>query len=312
MTLPHWSQKRMEHWQSMRKNDLQTPIKNVMIWPNTGKKGMAFAVRQTADVIRGFGAEVLLSEHALELGIPQDGLKVYPQQKAMSEADFIIVLGGDGTILAMAPVAAPYQVPLLGVNLGHVGFMSEMEFPELRLVERIFTGDYTIDERMMLDVAVVRGGEIAFRSMSLNEAIIKTGSIFHISKLEILCDNEPVNVLHGDGAIIATPTGSTAYSLSAGGPVIEPSAENISMVPICPRAGQAKSYIFAPYREICVVPQFFNGAPIFVSCDGRQGFKLEDGDKIYISRAPFRTRLLRVKDNSFYSVLNEKLTVGHS
>lgn len=296
----------------MMSNYLHSPIKKVMIWPNTGKKGMAFAVRQTADVIRGFGAEVILAERALEIGIKPEGFLVYPQQKAMIEADFIIVLGGDGTILAMAQYAAPYHVPLLGVNLGHVGFMSELEFPELRLVERIFTGDYSIDERMMLDVAVVRGGEIVFRSMSLNEAIIKTGSIFHISKLEILCDKQPVCILHGDGAIIATPTGSTAYSLSAGGPVIEPSAENISMVPICPRGGQAKPYIFAPHHEICVVPQFFNDAPIFVSCDGRKGFHLKDGDQIHICRAPFRTSLLRVKGNSFYSILNEKLTVGHS
>ncbi|MCD8355802.1 MAG: NAD(+)/NADH kinase [Clostridia bacterium] len=296
----------------MMSNYLHSPIKKVMIWPNTGKEGMAFAVRQTADVIRGFGAEVILAERALEIGIKPEGFLVYPQQKAMVEADFIIVLGGDGTILAMAQYAAPYHVPLLGVNLGHVGFMSELEFPELRLVERIFTGDYSIDERMMLDVAVVRGGEIVSRSMSLNEAIIKTGSIFHISKLEILCDNEPVCILHGDGAIIATPTGSTAYSLSAGGPVIEPSVENISMVPICPRGGQAKPYIFAPHREICVVPRFFNDAPIFVSCDGRKGVQLEDGDRIYICRAPFRTSLLRVKDSSFYSILNEKLTVGHS
>lgn len=289
---------------------LNSPIKKVMIWPNTGKKGMAYAVRQTADVIRGFGAEVILAEQAMELGFAPDNFLVYPQQKAMVEADFIIVLGGDGTILAMAQYAAPYAVPLLGVNLGHVGFMSELEFPELRLIERVFTGDYTIDERMMLDVQIMRGGEFVFQAMSLNEAIIKTGSIFHISKLDILCDNEPVSTLHGDGAIIATPTGSTAYSLSAGGPVIEPTAENISMVPICPRGGQAKSYIFAPHREICVVPQFFNGAPIFVSCDGRQGFELEEGDRIYIRKAPFRTRLLRVKGNSFYSILNEKVTVG--
>lgn len=296
----------------MNEKTFHNNIKKVMIWPNTGKSGMADAICRTAEVIRSLGAEVVLAERALETGVNPAGFQVYPQQKAMIESDFIVVLGGDGTILAMAQYAAPYHIPLLGVNLGHVGFMSELEFPELSLIQRVFHGDYQIDERMMLDVEVVRGEDIVFCAMSLNEAIIKTGSIFHITKLDILCDNEPICTLHGDGAIIATPTGSTAYSLSAGGPVIEPSAENISMVPICPRAGQAKTFIFSPRREITVVPQFFNGVPIFVSCDGRKGFQLKDGDRIRIRRAPFHTRLLRVKGNSFYSILNEKLTVGRS
>lgn len=284
-------------------------INKVMIWPNTGKKGMAFAVRQTAQVLREFGAQVILSEQALELGIQPEGFLIYQQQRAMIEADFIVVLGGDGTILAMAQYAAPYRIPLLGVNLGHVGFMSELEFPELRLVKRVFEGKYTIDERMMLDVEVVRGQEFVYRTMALNEAIIKTGSIFRISLLDILCDGEAVCSLHGDGVIIATPTGSTAYSLAAGGPVIEPSAENISVVPICPHEVQAKSYIFSPHREICIIPRFFNDATIFVSSDGRRGFELADGDKIYVRKAPFHTNLLRVKGNSFYSLLNDKLTI---
>lgn len=287
-------------------------IKNVMIWPNTGKKGMAFAVRQAADVVREFGAKVILPERAMEIGLKADGFQIYPMQKAMLEADFIIVLGGDGTILAMAKDAAPYHVPILGVNLGHVGFMSELEFPELRMVERVFLGEYTIDSRMMLDVQVLREEEIVYRTMALNEAIIKTGSIFRISLLDILCDRAPVCSLHGDGVIIGTPTGSTAYSLAAGGPVVEPSAENITVVPICPHGMQAKSYVFSPHREICIEPRFFNDATIFVSSDGRRGFELTDGDRVFVRKAPFDTRLIRVKGNSFYSLLNEKLTIGRS
>ena len=292
-------------------NDAGT-MKKVLIWPNTGKKGMAFAVRQTVEVVREFGAEVILTDLAWELGIKVEGFVVYPIQKAMIEADFIIVLGGDGTILAMAQYAAQYGVPILGVNLGHVGFMSELEFPEIRLVERVFHNEYTVDARMMLDVEVIRDGEIAYRTMALNEAIIKTGSIFRISLLDILCDGEFVCPLHGDGVIVSTPTGSTAYSLAAGGPVIEPSAENISVVPICAHAVQAKSYLFAPHREICIQPKFFNDASIFVSCDGRRGFELQDGDKVYIRKSPFSTHLLRVKGKSFYSIFGEKLAIGRN
>lgn len=308
-----WLPKPMEHLQSMtneRKKSGQ--IRKVLIWPNTGKKGMAFAVQQVAEVVRDLGAQVILTDLALKTGVKPEGFLVYSIQKAMIEADFIVVLGGDGTILAMAQYAAPYHVPILGVNLGHVGFMSELEFPELHFIERVFQGDYTIDERMMLDVEVLRAQDIVYRTLALNEAIIKTGSIFRISMLDILCDREAVCSLHGDGVIIATPTGSTAYSLAAGGPVIEPSAENISVVPICPHGMQPRSYLFSPHREICIQPRFFNDATIFVSSDGRRGFQLTDGDRVFVRKAPFCTRLLRVKGNSFYSLLNEKLAIGRS
>lgn len=293
----------------MTNERLQHPIKKVMIWPNTGKEGMGLAVRQAADVLREFGAEVILAERALEIGIDTDGFLVHTLQKAMIEADFIVVLGGDGTILSMAQHAAPYHVPIFGVNMGHVGFMTEVEFPEFRMIQRIFEGKYTIDDRMMLDVDVIRGDQLVYRSMALNEAIVKTGSIFRISLLDIFCDRQPVCSLHGDGVIVATPTGSTAYSLAAGGPIIEPSAENISVVPICPHEVNAKSYIYSPHREISIEPRFFNDATIFVSCDGRRGFELMDGDRVCIRKAPFFTQLLRVKGNCFYSLLNEKLTI---
>ena len=132
----------------MTNERLQHPIKKVMIWPNTGKEGMGLAVRQAADVLREFGAEVILAERALEIGIDTGGFLVHTLQKAMIEADFIVVLGGDGTILSMAQHAAPYHVPIFGVNMGHVGFMTEVEFPEFRMIQRIFEGKYTIDDRI--------------------------------------------------------------------------------------------------------------------------------------------------------------------
>ena len=282
---------------------------NVMIWPNTGKEGMGYAVTQTAEVLREFGANVILAERALETGIDPAGYRVLPVDQAMLESDFVIVLGGDGTILSMAQYAAVRHVPILGINLGHVGFMSELEFPELRTIQKVFDGEYHIDSRMMLDVEVVRGYQIVYQSIALNEAIVKTGSIFRISLLDILCDREAVCSLHGDGAIVSTPTGTTAYSLAAGGPVIEPSAENISVIPICPHGIQAKSYVFSPHREICIVPRFFNDASIFVSSDGRKSFELVSGDRVYIRKSRYDTKLIRVKGKSFYSLLNEKLSI---
>ena len=282
---------------------------NVMIWPNTGKEGMGYAVTQTAEVLREFGATVILAERALEIGIDPSGYRVLPVDQAMLESDFVIVLGVDGTILSMAQYAAVRHVPILGINLGHVGFMSELEFPELRSIQKVFDGEYHIDSRMMLDVEVVRDEQIVYQSIALNEAIVKTGSIFRISLLDILCDREAVCSLHGDGVIVSTPTGTTAYSLAAGGPVIEPSAENISVIPICPHGIQAKSYVFSPHREICIVPRFFNDASILVSSDGRKSFELQSGDRVYIRKSRYETKLIRVKGKSFYSLLNEKLSI---
>ncbi|MDO5548067.1 MAG: NAD(+)/NADH kinase [Eubacteriales bacterium] len=287
----------------------QKKIRNVMIWPNTGKEGMGYAVTQAAEVLREFGADVILPERALEIGIDPTGYRVLPIDQGMLESDFVLVLGGDGTILAMAQYAAIRHVPILGINLGHVGFMSELEFPELRTVRKVFSGEFHIDSRMMLCVEVVRREKIVYQSIALNEAIVKTGSIFRISLLDILCDREAVCSLHGDGVIVSTPTGTTAYSLAAGGPVIEPSAENISVIPICPHGIQAKSYVFSPHREICIVPCFFNDTSILVSCDGRKSFELESGDKVYIRKAQYDTKLIRVKGKSFYSLLNEKLSI---
>ena len=284
-------------------------IQNVMIWPNTGKEGIGYAITQTAEVLREFGANVILPERATEIGLDTTCYRVLPTDQGMQESDFVIVLGGDGTILAMAQYAAVRHAPILGINLGHVGFMSELEFPELRSISKVFSGDYTIDSRMMLNVEVERNKQIVYRTIALNEAIIKTGSIFRISLLDVHCDGDAVCSLHGDGVIVSTPTGTTAYSLAAGGPVIEPSAENISVVPICPHGAQAKSYVFSPHREISVIPRFFNDASILVSGDGRKSFELQSGDKVYIRKSKYETQLIRVKGKSFYSLLNEKLSI---
>ncbi len=284
-------------------------MKRVVLWPNIGKPGMGDFVLRTVEYLQALGADVYLPENVRGTTSEIREIPILSIQECISVADFILVLGGDGTILSMAQHAAVKKVPILGINLGHVGFISELEMPELRTIKKVFDGEYKIDSRMMLHVEVVRDGEVIYQDMALNEAIIKTGSIFRISLLDILCDREEVCSLRGDGVIISTPTGTTAYSLAAGGPVIEPSAENISVVPICSHRVQAKSYIFSPHREICVIPRFFNDTSVLVSCDGRKGIELQEGDRVDIRKADYYTRLIRVKGKSFYTLLNEKLCI---
>ena len=199
-------------------------------------------------------------------------------------------------MLRLAREAAQNQLPLLGINVGHVGFMTELEPAELPEMEKLFTGEFSLDSRMMLHVAVQRGGRIVYENDALNDIVIAKGTAFRVVRVGISADNEEVTRFNGDGVIAATPTGSTAYGLSAGGPVIEPSAENIAVIPICAHALAAKSFVFAPERS-----------EVFISADGGQGFAVRPDDRVIITRSDLQTRLIRLKGNSFYRILQQKL-----
>lgn len=279
--------------------------KTVMIFPNLGKEGVREQISQLNGIFRRYGARVLMANRAAEKSQDNKGVEFLPIAEAVKSSDFIVVLGGDGTMLSAAHYAAPCEIPLLGINLGHVGFITELEASEFELVGNVFRGEYSIENRMMLDVQVLREGIQVFHATALNEAVVTNFNLPHILGLLITADKVPVSSFRGDGVIVATPTGSTAYSLSAGGPVIEPSAENLAVTPICAHAIQAKSYIFGPEREICVLPDSQSAC---LTADGNEAYPLMPGDQVVLRKSPLCTRLIRVKGKSFYSVLKEKLS----
>ena len=227
--------------------------------------------------------------------------------EAIRVADAAVVLGGDGTMLRIARAAAQNDVPLLGVNVGHVGFMTELEPSELGEMEKLFKGYYSIDSRMMLHVSVIRDRRVVYENDALNDVVVAKGTAFRVVKVCISADDEEVTRFSGDGVIVATPTGSTAYGLSAGGPVIEPSAENTAVIPICAHALTAKSFVFAPERRITLAAACEGGSEVFISTDGGQSFAVRPDDRVVITRSPLRTRLVRLKGLSFYQILQQKL-----
>ena len=164
-----------------------------------------------------------------------------------------------------------------------------------------------MNSRMMLHVAVQRGGRIVYENDALNDIVIAKGTAFRVVRVGISADNEEVTRFNGDGVIAATPTGSTAYGLSAGGPVIEPSAENIAVIPICAHALAAKSFVFAPERSVSITAACEGGSEVFISADGGQGFAVRPDDRVIITRSDLQTRLIRLKGNSFYRILQQKL-----
>lgn len=278
----------------------------IFISPNLRKQGIAQAVRQTCAVLRAHGAEVLLPTQASVLS--EEGVTYLGQEEGIRQSDAMVVLGGDGTILRIAALAARYDTPILGVNLGHVGFMTELEPGEIAMTAKLCQGDFAIDDRMMLAVQVLRAGACVYHATALNEVMVSKKLPFHIIQMRLASDGETVADFKGDGLILATPTGTTAYSHSAGGPIIEPTAENIAVTPVCPFTIGAKPLVFSSHRKLTVCVSGTGSA--CVSADGDDGFELLPNDVVSVERAEYPARLIRVKNRNFYQILRRKLSDG--
>ena len=227
--------------------------------------------------------------------------------KELPTADLLICFGGDGTILHAARDATLHGVPILGVNLGSVGFMAELERSELPLLASLAHGMYTIEERMMLDVKVLRGDRLISQDTALNDAVISKGSMARVAEMEVLADRVKVTAITGDGVIVATPTGSTAYSMSAGGPIVEPTSKSIIVTPVCAHQLAARAMVLAPERVVTVQLPRGNRKYLYLSVDGGKAVRLTGGDRVEIGCSRRATQLVRLADRSFYQIINQKL-----
>ena len=282
-------------------------MKSFFIYPNMRKGDAVALVPQVCARLRRDGVRLILPMQMRAAAPEVPGADYMETDEAIRVADAAVVLGGDGTMLRIAQAAAQNNVPLLGVNVGHVGFMTELEPGELGEMEKLFDGYSSIDSRMMLHVSVIRNQRVVYENDALNDIVIAKGTAFRVVRVCISADDEEVTSFNGDGVIVATPTGSTAYGLSAGGPVIEPSAENMAVIPICAHALAAKSFVFSPERRIMLTASCEGGSEVFVSADGGQSFAVRPDDRVIITRSPLRTRLVRLKGISFYKILQQKL-----
>jgi NAD+ kinase len=199
------------------------------------------------------------------------------------------------------------QTPILGINMGHLGFITEIETEDVFCsLERILKGQYKIEERMLLEAIVIKDDVQVETFYCLNDIGITRGTLSRIITLKTFIDNNYVDTYNADGLLISTPTGSTAYSLSAGGPIVSPKVNVILMTPICPHSLSSRSIVVSQ-NETIQVEVVDNYQDVYLTADGQQGYKLKDGDKVIIKRAPFSARLLKVSGRSFYDVLRTKL-----
>ncbi|MBQ9112132.1 MAG: NAD(+)/NADH kinase [Clostridia bacterium] len=224
-----------------------------------------------------------------------------------SEAELAIVIGGDGSVLETTRRTAPLGVPVLGINMGRIGYMTELEPDELDLLDSVFSGKFTLDERAMLSVEIVsQSGQVKFRAEALNEAVIANGAAARIVDLELTDRDELVNTYRADGLVIATPTGSTAYSLSAGGPIVDPKLSCICVTPVCPHSLLARPLIFPDTAELKVKNICAREKVLHLTVDGRVTFEMFYGDSALITKSATRAKLLRVKDEGFCSKIRLK------
>ena len=228
---------------------------------------------------------------------------------AMQNSDFVLVVGGDGTILHIAPLAAYFDKPVLGINLGTLGFLSELDANALELIKNVGSDDYALDDRLLLNVTVKDStGSISFSATGLNDAAVMKGDISKIAKLKVFVNGKKVMGFSGDGVVVCTPTGSTAYSRSAGGPIIEPTSSCIAVTPVCPHSLGIKSFVVSSDREIEITAPDQDNT-IQLSVDGYQNVRIEPGQSIVIRQSPKMLSLIRLRGIGFYERINQKLSI---
>ncbi len=282
----------------------------VVLSPNPYRDRGLKAAQSAQKVLGNVGIETTIClpfdlDSGSKIELPKH-LKYEKMVDALPGADMLICFGGDGTILHAAKDADAHNVPILGVNMGSVGFMAELEQNELSQLSKLAEGKYYTESRMMLDITVTRDGQQLFHETALNDAALTKGAVARVVDLRISCDNMLMSEFSGDGVVVSTPTGSTGYSMSAGGPIVEPTAENLIITPICAHAMDAKSFVLSSERVVTIRLGRMSRKTAYLSADGGRAFRLQDGDVAEIRKSDKATMLVRLSGRTFYEILARK------
>ncbi|MBR5318567.1 MAG: NAD(+)/NADH kinase [Peptococcaceae bacterium] len=278
-------------------------IKTVGLIVNSYKEQIIRIGQQIADLLRQQQVEVLaIGEEAEAMQIPPS-----TEEAFCAAVQMVLVIGGDGTMLRAARTVYGREIPLLGINQGYLGFLTEIEVEHLaESLRQLLEGDYEIERRMMLSARVYRNDVCIADVNALNDLVVTKGALSRIIKMELYLDEQLVERYHGDGLIFSTPTGSTGYSLSAGGPIVYPAIDLCIVAPICPHSLIARPIIFSPEQGL-TLRMDSNNAPAMLTVDGQNGVELKKGDRIEIGKAQHDTCLIVVEKRNFFAVLREKL-----
>ena len=278
---------------------------NAGIIVNMDKSGSLELTKEMVEWFESNGNNVLLMEQtAISINRQDIG---YAKIDLYKKSDILFVIGGDGTLLRVAREVAAIGIPILGINMGHLGFIAEVEVKDIfSSLRKVLNNDYKIEERMMIEASIYRQSGIVKRFYALNDICFTKGALSRIIKLDTYVNDEYVNTYNADGLLISTPTGSTAYSLSAGGPIVCPNVNVMIITPICSHSLSSRAIIVSKNDVICV-DAFDNDDSVYLTADGQEGYRLWQGDKVYIKRSSFTAKFIKVSNLSFYDVLRTKL-----
>ena len=281
---------------------------HILLCPNPHRDLNLACSRSAQEILLNEGCEVKISpllSAGLEHTFPDD-MTLCDMEEGLEGARLVVTFGGDGTILQAAQLLHGREIPLLGVNLGHKGFLTELDRDDLWRLREAAKGEYSLQKRMMLDAELLRGGKVLLSGSALNDVTVN--GIVNMVRLAAYGDGQPIMEFSADGVIVATPTGATAYSLAAGGPLMEPDAENILLTPICAHTLTARSFVLAPQRTVTIRPVELEDRKAVFSVDGSMPTELCDGDEIRVRRSENCTWLALLKGKSFYETAFEKLS----
>lgn len=283
-------------------------MKKIGVFPLLEKPEAVRVARELIGLLEQAGFKVVMEEEsAARLGAVELGCR---EEELPAQLDYGVVLGGDGALLSLARRLYPWEIPIFGINLGHLGFLTEVEDKDLKCaVEKLKSGDFVLENRIMVNAEVTNGGKRRARLVGLNDIVLNKGFFSRMLRFELLIDGFFTGMLAADGLIIATPTGSTAYSLSAGGPIVSPQLSALVLTPICAHSLFNRPLVVGSNSVIEIK---FTAPPheVMLTADGQECLALEPDDRIKIYTAPHRTRFIRFKEKSFYHILREKVKEG--
>lgn len=278
----------------------------VGVLPNLDKRGAAEIVGKLGAILKAEGIEAYLPDT-----ICAPDFKHISEEQLFKVCDVVITIGGDGTIIRYAKRAALENKPVLGINAGRMGYLANIEPNELQLLAKLKTNEFFVEKRMMLSVKVCENGRVLNEFNALNDAVITSGFISRIIDVTATVGGDSISY-RADGIIISTPTGSTAYSMSAGGPIIDPLTENMCITPICSHALSAKPILLGADNVVKIKAFSKKRSDIFLTIDGRKASIIKPYTEVFITRSEQTAQLLRLNDRSFYKTLSFKFKDGRS
>ena len=280
-------------------------IKSIAVMPNLTKKGAYETSVRAVKILSELDMQILMECSLSRLYKDENIIFFGSEYTMLKSCDMVLTIGGDGTIIHAARKSAPLDKPLLGINTGRLGFVAELEPNELDMLQRIAEGNYSIEKRMMLKVTCKNNDFYA-----MNDAVISRGSLSRLIDIDVSLaeDRGYICSYRADGLIVSTPTGSSAYSLAAGGPVVEPTMKCIVMIPVCSHSLFARPVVFSHKSQLAVSASCDDNTQVYLTLDGAKTLTIARSDMIYITSSKIETKLIKLKDKSFYKVLNDKFT----